>query len=319
MAGNMQEAQLLCMELGKQMEEFYPVLQRAAGQPVPMGAAQTALQHGFVAYTYSFTENQQVLQQANSGQFNPSQHVDYAKWAQAMQNNPDPRSCYPEQMIGLPALEARVNMQQQAVDECNNLLEELRQGFGNLKDQMRAQSMQRLEECRIRHQTLSRQLLKVVTAVEAYALHTGAARINPHTEARIEAQLVGLEQSLAAPASARARLEELWALLRGMIQESPGQQPGGIVPGSTMSNMPPVGTGASITDTEAERTLLLTASQGELLELLQDEVARRTRDVAQFESTLARFTGRVAPGTSQPLAAAKDGAADPTLNPWVAR
>jgi len=293
----MQEAQLLCMELGKQMEEFYPVLQRAAGQPVAMGAAQTALQHGFVAYTYSFSENQQLLQQANSAQFNPQLHVDYAKWAQAMQNNPDPRSCYPEQMIGLPALEARVMQQQQAVDECNNLLEELRQGFGNLKDQMRVQSMQRLEECRIRHQTLSRQLLKVVTAVEAYALHTGAARINPHTEARIEEQFVGLEQALAAPASARTRLEELWALLRGMSQESPGQ-------GSTLASTSAAGTGATITDAEAERTLLLTASQGELLELLQDEVARRTRDIAQFESTLARFSGAAAQSTSQPLSAA---------------
>lgn len=40
---------------------------------------------------------------------------------------------------------------------------------------------------------------------------------------------------------------------------------------------------------EAEKTLRLTASQGELLELLQEEIGRRKRDVGQFENALARF------------------------------
>merc|ERR1712050_365101 len=127
------------------------------------------MQHGFVAYSYSFTDNPQLLQQANSGQFNPAYHVDYAKWAQAVQNNPDPRCCCPAPLVGLPALENRIIMQQQAIEQCSQDLENLRQGFGNLKDHLQAQSLQRLEECRRRHQKLARQLLQVVTAVESYA------------------------------------------------------------------------------------------------------------------------------------------------------
>merc|ERR1711957_290565 len=98
------------------------------------GAGNSALQQGFVAYTYSYSENELLAAQANAQPFNPMIHVDYAKWAQAVQNNPDPRSCYPEPLLGLPALEQRIAFQQQSFETLNNALEELRMGFGNLKD-----------------------------------------------------------------------------------------------------------------------------------------------------------------------------------------
>jgi len=218
--------------------------------------------------------------QANSGQFNPQVHVDYAKWVQAMQNNPDPTCCYPEPLVGLPALEARVTRQQQAVQDCTTALEELRTGFGNLKDALQAQSMQKLEECRRRHQMLSHQLLQVVTAVEGYAAASGAARRSPQAEAQLEGRLARLEEAVHAPACARARLEELWVVLRGLLQRGP-----------------PSGGAARLGASEAEKTLKLTDSQGELLELLQEDIARRKRDVAQFESALARFS------TSAPVGA----------------
>lgn len=279
--GPQADAQLLCVELAKRMEEFYPVLQQASGQAVPSSGAgsSSALQQGFVAYTYSFSADPQRLAMGNSGQFNPQVHIDYAKWVQAMQNNPDPASCYPQPLVGLPALEARVNEQQKAVEDCTMVLEELRTGFGNLKDSLQAQSMQKLEECRRRHQMLSHQLLQVVASVESYAAASGAARRNPQAEAQLEARLGRLED-IHAPASGRARLEELWVVLRGLLQCGP---PSGGVERLGMA--------------EAEKTLKLTASQGELLELLQEDIARRKRDVTQFESALARFT------TSAPVGA----------------
>jgi len=272
--GPQADAQLLCMELQKRMEEFYPVLQQASGQPAAgAGAQATALQQGFVAYSYSFCSNPQMLQQAHAAPFNPQVHVDQVKWAQAKQNNPDPSSCYAEPLMGLPALENRVAMQQKAVEECTNALEELKSGFGNLKDSLQAQSMQKLEECRRRHQILSRQLLQVVSAVESYASASGKARRSPQGEAAIESRLARLEEAVDAPASARARLEELWVVLHGLLQRGP-----------------PTGGAATIADSEAEKTLRITASQGELLEQLQEEIASRKRDVLQFESALARFT-----------------------------
>mmetsp|Transcript_124854 Transcript_124854/g.266421 ORF Transcript_124854/g.266421 Transcript_124854/m.266421 type:complete len:606 (-) Transcript_124854:58-1875(-) len=278
--GPQAEAQLICMELAKRMEEFYPVLQQAAGERVATGAAA---QQGFVAYSYSFSQNIQQLQQMNAAQFNPAVHVDYAKWVQAMQNNPDPQSCYPEPLVGLKALEARVQAQQSAVEQCNAALEELKTGYGNLKDSLQVKSLQKLEECRQRHQKLSRQLLEVVTAVESYAVLNGAARRSPHVEAQLEDRFARLEEAVHAPASARARLEELWVVLRGLLQRGP-----------------PSGTADRLSDAEAEKTLRLTASQGELLELLQEELARRRRDVSQFESALARFT-TAAPSASQTI------------------
>eukprot|EP00929_Paragymnodinium_shiwhaense_P112750 TRINITY_DN81011_c0_g1_i1.p1 TRINITY_DN81011_c0_g1~~TRINITY_DN81011_c0_g1_i1.p1 ORF type:complete len:294 (+),score=65.55 TRINITY_DN81011_c0_g1_i1:114-995(+) len=281
-AGLQPEHQLQCLELQKRMEELYPVLQRSSGDRSAAGMANSALQQGFVAYSYSFSDNPQVLQQANSGQFNPAQHVDYAKWVQAVQNNPDPRSCYPEALVGLPALEGRVQGQQRALEETNNALEELRNGFGNLKDHLQAQSLQKLEECRRRHQMLARQLLQVVAAVENHAILNGAARRNPQAEAQLEDRFARLEESAASPACARARVEELVVVLRGLLQR------GGCADG-----------GAKLSDGEAERTLQITASQGELLEALQEQVALGKRDVAQFENVLARLGNAPGPGNAQ--------------------
>jgi DNA repair exonuclease SbcCD ATPase subunit len=266
------QAQAEVQLLAKRMEEFYPVLQQAAGERVGVGSTQAGLQQNFVAYSYSFSANPQVLAQANAGQFNPAVHVDYSKWLQAMQNNPDPHSCYPEPLVGLPALENRIAGQQRAIGECSAALEELRQRFGNLKDHQQAQSLQKLEECRQRHQRLSRQLLQVVAAVERYAELNGAARRNPYLEAQLEDRLARLEEAVQAPASVRARLEELWVVLRGLLQRGP-----------------PSGGAARLEKEEADRTLRLTASQGELLEQLQEDLVRRKRDIAQFESAVARF------------------------------
>lgn len=281
------EAQLVCTELAKRMGELMPILARAGGQaqPQPPGVAPTSsLQQGFVAYSYSFSENPQLIQQGNSGPFNPAVHVDYNKWVQAVQNNPDPRCCYPEPLVGLPALEQRIGKQQAAMTECTNALDGLRGGFDNLKDHLNAQSLQKLEECQRRHQQLSRQLLQVVSAVETYAVMNGAARRNPHVEAQLEERFARLEDAVHAPASARARVEELWVVLRGLLQR------GGA----------PAGGPSRITESEANRALQVTAAQGELLEALQEEVSHRKRDVSQFEGALARFstTGSICSGSA---------------------
>jgi len=280
------KVQLEVMELQKRMQELAPVLQRSCGDRTPIaGHGNSGLQQGFVAYTYSFSDNPQLLQQANHPQFNPAQHVDEAKWAQAMQNNPDPRSCYPEPLVGLAALEGRINFQQRAVEETNNQLEDLKVHFGNLKDHLQAQSLQRLEECRRRHLMLSRQLLQVVAALETYAVHSGAARRNPQVEALLEDRFARLEESMHAPARARARVEELWVVLRGLLQQTAS------INGTAALSLTPLAESgaARMSDAEAEKALRLTGAQGELIEALQEEVALRKRDVAQFESALGRF------------------------------
>jgi len=264
--------QAMCMELAKRMEDLYPVLQQASGQRVGAGAAHVGLHQSFIAYTYSFSDNPQLLQQANNGQFNPAVHIDYNKWAQAVQNNPAPQSCYPEPLVGLPAMEQRLTQQQQAVEQCNAELENLRTHFSNLRNSMEAQLLQNLEKCRQRHQNLQRKLLQVVIAVETCAVRNGSAVRNPQLEAQLEDRLAGLEEVVHAPAGARARLEELWLVVRGLLQQGP-----------------PAGGAERLAEADAEKTLRITDAQGELLELLQEEVLRRKRDMTQFESALARF------------------------------
>jgi len=223
-----------------------------------------------------------MLQQANSGQFNPAYHVDFAKFAQAIQNNPDPYSCYPEPLVGLTALEARIAGQLRAMEECTRALEELKGGFGNLKDHLQAQSLQKLEECRKRHRSLSQKLLKVVAAVERYAVLNGAARRNLQMEAQLEGRFARLEESVHAPATARLRLEELQMVLSTLLQR-----------GS------PSGGAARLSTAEAEKTLRLTEKQGEVLEMLNEEVARRKRDITQFENAITNFANSNV--TAQPI------------------
>merc|ERR1712232_543823 len=265
------DAQNTCMELARRMEEFEPVLGRAAGLRTAAGVTHTALQQGFVAYTYSYCEDPNVIH-AHSSQFNAAVHVDQAKWAQAVQNNPDPRCCLPEPLVGLTALEQRIATQQGAMEKCASELEDLRTGYGNLKDQLQGPFQQALEECRRRHQKLSRQLLQVVTALETYAVLTGSARRSHNLEAQLEDRFARIGEAVHAPASARARVEELWVVLRGLLQRGP-----------------PAGVAMGFSEAEAGKTLQLTAAQGDLLEALQEELALRKRDAAQFESALARF------------------------------
>merc|ERR1719498_1213247 len=135
------EAQQQCILIDQRMQEMQPILERAAGQVNMMTMQQSmampsTLSRSFLAYSYSFTDNPQVLQQAN--QFNPQLHLDQAKWAQAVQNNPDPRCCVPEPLVGLKALENRIQIQQKAMEQSTAALEELKQGFGNLKDSLQA-------------------------------------------------------------------------------------------------------------------------------------------------------------------------------------
>eukprot|EP00933_Yihiella_yeosuensis_P027414 TRINITY_DN21314_c0_g2_i1.p1 TRINITY_DN21314_c0_g2~~TRINITY_DN21314_c0_g2_i1.p1 ORF type:complete len:376 (-),score=127.77 TRINITY_DN21314_c0_g2_i1:215-1342(-) len=322
------EAQLLCMELQKRMEDIFPILQRAGGdrqaaaQAAVAGAARAGeLQQSFVGYTYSFCGNPQQLVQSNAAGFQIQQHIDPAKWMQAMQNNPDPQSCYPEAMVGLSALEQRLQSQQKAVEETTAALEELRGGFSNLKDHLQAQSQQKLEECRQRQQRLQRQLLQVVIALERRALSAGAACRNPAAEVELEARLARLEEACSSAGGARARLEELWAQLRQLLQQGPppggpAQLPQLLSTASSSSTSGAQGstavvqasgadrftltTGATGPSSDsggdaAEQALRVTARQGELLEALADELARRRRDVTQFEGALARFSAQGPP------------------------
>jgi len=299
------------------------MLSRAAGdRQAAVMAAQQAYGAGamaggfssssnFLAYSYSFCPNPQLLAQANNPQaFNPQQHVDPTKWVQALQANPDPQSCYPEALVGLPALEQRLQQQQKAVEETNGALEELRAGMSNLKDQLQAQSSQRLEECRQRQQRLQRQLLQVVVALERRALQAGAARRNPQVEAQLEARLARLEEACCAPGGARARLEEDYVQLRQLLQMPGGLQAGLATDGSQIQlpagDTGATGTGAAAasstggagTATTAEQAVLrVTGQQGELLELLAEDLAKRRRDTAQLEAALGM--GRESQGQGQ--------------------
>lgn len=279
------------------MEDLYPVLGRAAGDR--QSAAQAAAQGGgavgrlpsasnFLAYSYSFSSNPQLLAQANTPQaFNPLQHVDPVKWLQALQSNPDPTSCYPESMVGLPSLEQRLQQQQKAVEDMGSALEELRTGMGNLKHHLQAQSLQKLEECRQRQQRLQRQLLQVVVALERRALHTGAAQRKPRDEAQLDARLAKLEEVCCAPGGARARLEELSVQLRQLL---PGSQIAGLLAadgGGRLGLASDAGQGGSGPAQSAESAVLrVTAQQGELLELLVEDLAKRRRDASQLELAL---------------------------------
>ncbi|CAJ1406797.1 unnamed protein product [Effrenium voratum] len=290
-----QEAQLTCMELARRMEDLYPVLGRAAGdRQSAVQAAQSGAMRpsagNFLAFSYSFCANPQVLAQANNPQaFDPVKHVDPTKWLQALQANPDPNSCYPEALVGLPALEQRLLQQQKGCEDLSTALEEVRAGMGNLKDHLQAQSWQKLEECRQRQQKLQRQLLQVVVALERRALQTGAARRGPQEEAQLEGRLAKLEEACCAPGGARARLEELSVQLRQLVQLPGG--PSALLAGDECKLALGEGARGSQSADSAETAVLkVTAQQGELLELLSEDLARRRRDTAQLEMALGRGT-----------------------------
>lgn len=262
------EMEIQKREFLRRVEELYPVLKRTEGVVTP---GQTGpLVSSFVTYSYNFTDNPQLLHQGN--QFNPQQHVDQARWAQAMQNNPDPTCCFPEQLVGLQALEQRILKQQQRRDESLTMLKELEASTRNLRGHLEGSSSKKLEECRLRQQRLSRLLLNTVAAVETYAVMNGAARRSLEQEQMLEERFSKLEEAVRAPASARARLEELRAVACSLPQE-------GAIPEGT----------AKLSDAEAEKTLKVTAVQGDLIENMQHHIAQHNRDIAQFEGALAHF------------------------------
>lgn len=274
------------------MEDLYPVLGRAAGDRQSAmsthGGGTRLSASNFLSYSYSFSANPQLLAQANNPQaFNPMQHVDHVKWLQALQANPDPNSCYPEAMVGLPALEQRLQQQQKAVEDLGAALEEIRSGMSNLKDHLQEQSAQKLEECRQRQQRLQRQLLQVVVGLERRALQTGAARRAPQEEAQLECRLARLEEACCAPGGARARLEELSVQLRQLLQ-LPGC-PSALLAGDDCKLA--LGEGASGMPNAEGSVLRVTAQQGELLELLSEDLGRRRREAAQLEIALGVRSG----------------------------
>lgn len=263
------EQQRQCIEAKNRMDALMPVVMRARGDIQGLAAQHTIMQQDFLAYSYQPSDNPQEVLMGN-GQFVPQVHLDEAKWKQAVQNNPDRTTLMPMPILGLPALEKKLQQQSTVIDQCASINDNLKQGFGNLKDSLQVQSMQRLEECRRRQRQLSRQVLQVMAALEMHAGQTGAARRNDYAANNLGERMQRLEDVVRAPGSAKARLDELWAVLGGL-----GETPG--------SNR------AGLTQQEAERALSITDSQGELLELLQDEVSRRKVEVEQFESALSQF------------------------------
>merc|ERR1711957_946005 len=153
--------------------------------------------------------------------------------------------------------------------QCTAQLDELRSGFANLKDHLNGQVFQKMDACRQRHRQLNRLLLQVLASLEMYCQQAGAARRDPVQEAKLEDRFNRLEQAIAAPGSAKARLEELWVVLRGLGAASASS--------------------GSFTESEAQKTLEVSDIQGEMLDLLQEQVAWRKRDIAQFESAMAHF------------------------------
>lgn len=264
------DAQQQCINLQTRLTQMAPVLGRARSDQSSALGGMPQVQQSFLAFTYEWVDNPLMLQQAS--QFNPQYHIDQAKFAQAMQNNPDPRHCAPKRLLGLPDVKQRLVEQDGKMQVMSRGTEELEKAFQNLKASLQVNSLKKLEECRERHQQLSKQLLQVVAALETYAVLNGAARRNPHVEAQLEERFSRLEDAVHAPASARARLEELWVVLQSLRQRGP-----------------PVGGPARMSESEADRTLQLTGAQGELLEQLQEELARRNSDIQHFESTLQRF------------------------------
>lgn len=204
---------------------------------------------------------------------NPQMMPDPAKFEQALQNNPYPMHCSPKPLLGLPALAASVAQQNKAMEECTAHLDQLKSRFGDLKNALQVNMLQKLDECRRRHQKLSRQLLEVVAATESFAAANGAACRNPNAEAQLEFRLARLEEAVHAPASARARIEELWAVLHGLAQRGP-----------------PSGGAERLGDAEADKILRITDSQGELLEMLQQELACKKAEVTQFETALSSLS-----------------------------
>jgi len=231
------------------------------------------IERDLVGYTY---DGHQDAQQRNSNEvFNPSVHVDHAKWARARETNPNPRTLTPHLIHGFQQLMERSQMQEKTAEALHKSLEEQHTSFLNLKQHQKTHTLPALRECRDRQAKLQLVLFQVMAHMETYALGTGAARYNYQRQHELEERLSELDKALsAAPGHFSLRVSELSYMSKSLLENLESEHSGR--PQPTMSHG------------DCVKVVAMSQKQYELIEKASEELRKQLENVAMVETAVKR-------------------------------
>lgn len=247
-----QELQQVCIEVVNRMQQL-----------------QAAHARDFMAYSYSHSDNPQVLQGVASMPYHHEVHGDQAKWQLAKEQNPAPGLCYPEPLRGFQALMNRTGMQEKALQDEAQMVDMLERELVQLKSAIEGPSARKLRECQQRHLKLQQEVIALMAALEAHALQHCGARRDAARDAALEAEYKSLEQVL--PTRGQSRLDELASTLRAL---KAGR-------GKAAADNPELGAGE-------QRVLGVLEAQRAMLSSLQDDAKKLTAAVGHLQQGVAR-------------------------------
>ncbi|KAI9143074.1 nucleoporin complex subunit 54-domain-containing protein [Paraphysoderma sedebokerense] len=137
-------------------------------------------------------------------------------WNQAMKDNPNPECFVPALAVGFEDLKKRMEQQEQQCQIHKAKLAEITSQIRTLQDKQTLSTSTQLLEYKRTHQALSHRVLKLMKNIQILRNHN--LPIRPDEEmlkARLENMIIQMKKAGVS----RARVQELWSLLR-MARES---------------------------------------------------------------------------------------------------
>ncbi|CAD7928004.1 unnamed protein product [Amoebophrya sp. A25] len=223
-----------------------------------------------VGWTYhgvSASADSQLLQSALAelSQYDHIKHgPDVNKFRLAKAQNPfDQHVALPVRLLGFEQLKQHFLQQDQKLSEQDQKVAELSSAIKSLRTSVEAKLSVQLAEARSRHLKLTRQLVAILTQLEAFGVQVGACRRDYDRESALENKFTQIDNEVQG-----IRVGELLYMAHGLaLQEDAGQQ-------SVLSKQ------------ELEKVITLIANQTELSEELQSCLREKQREIAVMGQAL---------------------------------
>lgn len=158
---------------------------------------------------------QYVGSESEALKYTPSNEDDPSKWEEAVQKRPGPE-WVPVLARGFKELAARGWIQQNQIQRCNMMLNEINASLDIQLDKHRQNVASRLAECKQRHKAISQRALALAAKVQ---ILKNRGYVMDNAEEDLKHKLASLESTIFDP-TLNARQQEIWAHMMGIRERS---------------------------------------------------------------------------------------------------
>jgi nuclear pore complex protein Nup54 len=162
--------------------------------------------------TYMF---QHVESETDALKFRPGPGEDEDKWEEAVSRRPGP-DWVPLLVAGFFQLGRKAQIQMEAVQRCNMMLQEINTSLDVQLDKHRQNVAIRLEECRMRQAATTQRTLALAVKVQ---ILRNRGYVMDNAEEELKAKLEKLQREVLDP-SLNAREQEIWARMLGIRERA---------------------------------------------------------------------------------------------------